>query len=87
MTSLQVYVETEPTVTGPVGLVQAATEECGSVIDQETDPLGIGAPVAPVTVVVRVVVPSKTGLAEAVRVINGLCFPIVFAETMLDAGA
>ena len=79
--------ETEPTVAGPVGFVHVTTEECGSVIDQVTAPLGIGAPVVPVTVVVNVVVPSKTGFAEADTVITGDCLAIVLAETMLEAEA
>jgi hypothetical protein len=56
-------------------------------MDQVTAPVGIGAPVAPVTVVVRVVVPSNTGFADAETVITGDCFAIVFAETMLEAPA
>ena len=53
-------------------------------INQLTTPLGTGAPVAPVTVVVNVVVPSKTGLAEDDTVISGDCLEIVLAETMLE---
>ena len=79
--------ETEPTVTGPVGLLHVTTSECGSVTDQLTAPLGIAAPVDPVTVVVKVVVPFKTGLAEAVTVIGGVTFDIVLVETMLEAAA
>lgn len=79
--------ETEPTVTGPVGLLHETTRECGSVIDQLTAPLGIAAPVDPVTVVVKVVVPSRTGFTEAVNVIGGVTFNIVLVETMLDARA
>ena len=79
--------ETEPTVTGPVGLVHVTTSKCGSVINQLTTPLGIAAPVDPVTVVVKVVVVSKIGFAEAVNVIGGVTFNIVLVETMLDARA
>ena len=68
-------------------MLHVTTIECGSVIDQLTAPLGIAAPVEPVTVVVRVVVPFKTGLAEAVKVIGGVTFNIVLVETMLDAAA
>lgn len=67
--------------------MHVTTEERGSVMDQVTAPVGIGAPVAPVTVVVRVVVPSNTGFADAETVITGDCFAIVFAETMLEAPA
>lgn len=68
-------------------MVQVTTSECGSVIDQLTAPDGIAAPVDPVTVVVKVVVVSKIGFADAVTVIGGVTFEIVLVETMLEAAA
>ena len=79
--------ETEPTVTGPVGLVHVTTSKCGSVINQLTTPLGIAAPVDPVTVVVKVVVVSKIGFADADTVIGGVTFDMLLVETMLEAAA
>lgn len=68
-------------------MVHVTTSKCGSVIDQLTAPLGIVAPVDPVTVVVKVVVVSKIGFADADTVMGGVTLNIVLVETMLEAAA
>ena len=60
-------------VKGPVGLRQVTEWFAGSVIVQLTPPVGCKAPDTPVTFVVSVVVPPRTGLLEAVTPITGSC--------------
>jgi hypothetical protein len=52
-----------------------------------TAPLGRIALVIPETLVVKVVVPSRTGFEEAVRVIVGICFVIVKLSVELEIDA
>lgn len=65
------------TVTGPVGLVQLTVAPDGSVIMKLGIAVGGVAFGTPVTVAVKVVVPPKIGLGEAVTVIEGNCLLIV----------
>ena len=57
----------------------------GSVIDQVTAPVGCAAPAMPETVVVKVVVPFRIGLAEAAKVITGVCSARLRVNWLLDA--
>jgi hypothetical protein len=57
------------------------------VIVQETAPVGCVAPETPVTVVVKVVVPPKTGLEEDARVMAGSCWANVALRVLLVATA
>ena len=71
-------------VVAPLGLeqVNGAPFPVGGVIIKLIAPVGcaVPTPVTPVTVAVRMLVPLSVGLADALRVISGLCLPKVIVS-------
>ena len=86
MENWQEYVDTFEEVVGPVGLVHATGWLLGSVIVQETEPVGTTAPATPTTVVVTVVVPPRVGFGEATTEICGVCLLKLTVYCALVAG-
>jgi hypothetical protein len=64
-------------IAGLPELVQGIAWPAGSIIDQLTLPVGIGPDEAPITVVVRIVVPPRVGEGEAATEIAGIWLEIV----------
>lgn len=77
--------DTPKFVLGPVGFGHVAPAPLGSVMVQDTAPLGRTAFATPLTVVVKVVTPPSVGAAEAVNKIVGNCFTIDKLKGVLDA--
>ena len=71
-------------VVAPLGLAQVngAPFPVGGVMLKLIAPVGCAVlvPATPVTIAVKVVVPARVGLADALRVISGLCFPKVIVS-------
>ena len=73
-------------VVGPVELEQVGVAPLGGVMVKLIAPVGWAVPVpaTPVIVAVKVVVPPRVGLADAVRVINGVCCANVTVAAVAD---
>ena len=73
----QVHVTTLRLIAGLPELVQGIAWPPGSMTDQLMLPVGIGPDEAPITVVVRIVVPPRVGEGEATTEIAGVWLEIV----------
>ena len=83
MAKLQDEVTTFEAIVGVEGLLQGIVVPDGSTINQLTDPTGAIGKAIPETVVVSVVVPPNTGLADATTPIPGVCLVIVRVNGVL----
>ena len=78
--------ETFEIVVAPLGVeqVNGAPFPVGGVMVKLMAPVGCIAPEIPVTVAVNVVVPPRVGLAEATKVIIGVCWANVTVAAVID---
>jgi hypothetical protein len=65
--------------------VQLTLWEAGSLILQLTTPLGCAAPLTPVMIALKVVVPLMEGLFEALTLIVGVCSARVKVRALLES--